>query len=254
MQVRTGQHVWYDLVTTDTAGAIDFYTAVAGWGTQPFEGAPEPYEMWTVGDRPVGGVVALPPHARDAGAPPHWMAYVATPDADATTARAVELGATHLHTEDIPSVGRFSILMDPFGAVFSAFTPVGENPPREGRPGPGEFSWHELMTDDHEKAFAFYAELFDWQKGATMDMGPMGIYQLVRQDGIDFGGMMNRPEDMPVAAWLYYINVADMDAAIGRVTANGGEVVNGPMEVPGGDMVVQCMDPQGGAFALHMSA
>jgi predicted enzyme related to lactoylglutathione lyase len=35
------------------------------------------------------------------------------------------------------------------------------------------------------------------------------------------------------------------------VTQLGGQVLNGPMEVPGGDIIAQCMDPQGAAFALH---
>ena len=30
----------------------------------------------------------------------------------------------------------------------------------------------------------------------------------------------------------------------------GGQVLNGPMEVPGGGWIVQCMDPQGAMFAL----
>lgn len=254
MEDIKGQHVWYDLVTTDTAGATEFYTSVIGWGTQPFEGTPEPYQMWTAGGRPVGGMVELPAEARAAGAPPHWMAYIATPDADATAARAVELGATQVHTEDIPTVGRFAILLDPFGALFAAFTPEGESPPRDGRPGPGEFSWHELMSNHHEKALDFYADLFGWEKGAAVDMGPMGVYQLVRRGDADFGGMMNQPEGMPVSAWLYYVNVADIDSALERVKAGGGEVVYGPVEVPGGDQVAQCMDPQGAAFALHMFA
>jgi len=35
------------------------------------------------------------------------------------------------------------------------------------------------------------------------------------------------------------------------VKANGGTVMNGPMDVPGGDRIAQCMDPQGAAFAIH---
>jgi uncharacterized protein len=27
--------------------------------------------------------------------------------------------------------------------------------------------------------------------------------------------------------------------------------MNGPMDVPGGDRIAQCMDPQGGMFAVH---
>ena len=254
MPVPKGQHLWYDLITTDLPGAKDFYQSVIGWGTQPFEGGPGPYDMWTVGERPVGGSVELPEEARKQGAPPHWMAYIGTPDADATAQRAVELGATHLHTEEIPQVGKFAIIQDPFGAVFSAFQPAGESPPSEGKPTHGEFSWAELMTEDYEKAYAFYADLFGWDKGQPMDMGPMGIYQLIRLGDRDFGGIMNKPEGMPMSAWIYYVNVDDIDKAVEGVKANGGQVLNGPIEVPGGDRVAQCQDPQGGTFALHMFA
>ena len=64
---------------------------------------------------------------------------------------------------------------------------------------------------------------------------------------------MNKVDDMVhlPTAWLLYFRVPDVHAAAGRVKANGGAVVNGPMEVPGGDWIVQCTDPQGAAFALH---
>ncbi len=35
--------------------------------------------------------------------------------------------------------------------------------------------------------------------------------------------------------------------------AGGGQVLNGPMEIPGGDRIAQCLDPQGAAFALHQA-
>ncbi|MDQ3387969.1 MAG: hypothetical protein M3483_00545 [Gemmatimonadota bacterium] len=34
----------------------------------------------------------------------------------------------------------------------------------------------------------------------------------------------------------------------------GGQVLNGPMEVPGGGWIAQCLDPQGSAFAVHQEA
>ena len=51
------------------------------------------------------------------------------------------------------------------------------------------------------------------------------------------------------AGWLYYVNVAGMDAALERIAAAGGRVLNGPMEVPGGRAAV-CMDAQGGGFGI----
>ena len=62
--------------------------------------------------------------------------------------------------------------------------------------------------------------------------------------------MMRKPPHVPVAGWNYYIRVADIDSAKAAVEANGGKVLNGPMEVPGGDWVINGMDPQGAAFAL----
>ncbi len=81
-------------------------------------------------------------------------------------------------------------------------------------------------------------------------MGPIGTYQLFAAGGTTIGGMMNRPPQMPVAAWQYYIAVPDIDAAMARATASGGQVINGPMEVPGGAWVINAIDPQGAHFSL----
>jgi predicted enzyme related to lactoylglutathione lyase len=51
--------------------------------------------------------------------------------------------------------------------------------------------------------------------------------------------------------WVYYIRVENLERALEAVQAGGGQMLNGPMEVPGGDTVVNCMDPQGALFALH---
>ena len=86
-----------------------------------------------------------------------------------------------------------------------------------------------------------------------MDMGEMGGYHMFGRDHGAMGGMMNKPAALAAIPqnWLYYFRVPDVKAAIERVTANGGKILNGPMEVPGGDWIVQTMDPQGAAFALH---
>jgi predicted enzyme related to lactoylglutathione lyase len=251
-EVPKGRFVWYELMTPDPDGATDFYSKVMGWGTETWEGAGTPYQMWTTEHGAFGGLMQLPEDAQAAGAPPHWMAHIATPDVDETVARATELGAKVLvPAMDMPEVGRFSVLQDPAGAVFSAYTPAGEAPGYDGPPRIGEISWHELMTDDYDRAFNFYAELFDWEKGEAMDMGEAGIYQIFHRGVAPLGGMMNRPSEMPVGAWVYYVRVGDIDATLDRVKAIGGAVFHGPMDVPGGDRVAQCQDPQGGMFAVH---
>ena len=253
-KIPLGRFCWFDLMTTDPDAATAFYGTVAGWGTTPFEGGPEPYTMWTNEGAPIGGVLQLPPEASDAGAPPHWLAHISTPDITATVARAVTLGATVMTEEDIPTVGSIAVLADPQGAVFSAFQPVDDVPGHDDPPRVGEFSWHELMTDGWEGAWDFYSTLFEWKKAEQVDMGDMGIYQIFGAGAHPIGGMMNRPPDTPMSAWIFSVRVPDVAAAIETVNELGGTLLNGPMEVPGGDLVAQCLDPQGAAFALHATA
>jgi predicted enzyme related to lactoylglutathione lyase len=56
--------------------------------------------------------------------------------------------------------------------------------------------------------------------------------------------------EMPVSIWTYYIGVDDIDRAVAAINDNGGKVLNGPMEIPGGEFAVFCMDPQGASFGL----
>jgi predicted enzyme related to lactoylglutathione lyase len=83
-----------------------------------------------------------------------------------------------------------------------------------------------------------------------MDMGAMGTYQIFSADGQMIGGMFTKPPAVPAPFWLYYFVVDAIDAAIERVKAGGGQILNGPMEVPGGDWIIQGRDPQGAMFAL----
>jgi predicted enzyme related to lactoylglutathione lyase len=89
-----------------------------------------------------------------------------------------------------------------------------------------------------------------------MDMGPEGKYQMFNRPHGMIGGMMNKPKAMANVPpnWLIYFRVPDVDAAVERIKTNGGKVVNGPMDVPGGDRVVVATDPQGAAFGLHSKA
>lgn len=249
-----GRFVWYELMTSDPGAAIEFYTQLIGWTTAPFEGGGQEYTLWMSGEMPVGGVMRLPEEAVVGGAPPHWLAYIGTPDVDASVEEAVACGGSVIvRPTSIADVGRFAVLRDPQGVVIAAYTPAQEPPP-EVTPSPGCFSWHELATTDHEAAFAFYSSLFGWEKQETMDMGDAGVYQIYGRGGPPLGGMFDRSPEMPAAAWLYYIMVDDVDRSAEVVKKLGGQVLIGPMEVPGGDRIVQCADPQGAVFALHSLA
>jgi predicted enzyme related to lactoylglutathione lyase len=256
MSEVTGKFVWYELMTTDTAGAEAFYTTVAGWSAQDsgLPGIEYAYTVLGVGGAHIGGIMALPQEASAGGA--RWLGYVAVADADASAASIEAAGGViHRPPADIPNVGRFAVVADPQGAVFNIMKPMPPAgspeipPPAPG--APGHVGWHELHTTDREAAFAFYAGLFGWTKGAAFDMGgSVGIYQLFATGEADVGGMMTKMASVPAPFWLYYVNVAEIDAAAARVKNAGGQVMNGPHQVPGGSWIVQALDPQGAMFAL----
>ncbi len=251
MRKLKGSFVWYELMTTDEAAAAKFYGDVVGWSATD-AGMPDiKYTLLGMGGDRVAGLMALPQPLRDKGVPPHWAGYVGVDDVDAESARATQAGGMMHHPpSDIPGVGRFSVVADPQGAVLSLFTPTGADaPPAVAQGTPGHVGWHELHAREWQSAFAYYEGLFGWTEGEAIDMGPMGTYQLFAQEGAVIGGMMTRT-DVAQPFWLFYFNVKGIDAAADRVKASGGQVVNGPHEVPGGSWIVQCRDPQGGFFAM----
>lgn len=245
-----GRFLWYELLTADRRAAADFYCSVMGWTTELREAGEEPYMMWMNGDHPVGGVMELPEEARRDGAPPHWLPYVGVPGVGEAAERAVELGGNVLLAPmEIPEVGRIAVLTDRAGAPIAVFDPGETMAPPDDPRGLGEFSWHELATDDRRSAMEFYGALFGWEPTGEFDMGEMGTYQMYGLGGTSYGGMYEDPEMPP--SWLVYGRVADLGRALDRVRAGGGEAPSEPMEVPGGDLVAQCADPQGAVFALH---
>jgi predicted enzyme related to lactoylglutathione lyase len=249
---ENGSFVWYDLLTTDPAAAVTFYGHVIGWESQTL--GPE-YTMFANAQGPLAGATKLPERARTHGAPPHWTSNVKVADVDATVAEATKLGGRVLtEPSDYPNVGRLAVIADPQGAVINVFTPKQPLHERD-RSKPGELTWSELLAADHEAAFRFYAALFGWKKKRDFDIGPLGQYLVFGVGDHEVGGIFTKPKHLPAPPhWLYYVQVADLEAAIGGAKAKGGKLVNGPMEVPGGARIAQLDDPQGAGFALHENA
>lgn len=259
-----GTFVWYDINTEDPDAAKAFYTEAFGLKSEPFEAAPD-YTVLKPADRgPWGGINKLSDDAKKMGAPPHWLGHILVDDVDATAAKCKELGGSvYMAPMDMGEVGRMAILADPQGATFSAYKGFGGSDDDSGsefnEPAQvGSIAWRELHCTDWEAAWKFYNTLFGWEQDSREDMGPdMGTYLMWKWKGAHgrIGGMDNAAKmmDMP-AHWLFYIRVDDIDAAAQRVKDKGGKVLNGPMDVPGGDKVAQCQDPTGAHFAIHWTA
>ncbi|HEY6602257.1 MAG TPA: VOC family protein, partial [Xanthobacteraceae bacterium] len=189
--------------------------------------------------------------ATASGLRPSWLGYVGVDDVDAAANRIEELGgAVHVPPTEIPNVSRFSIAVDPQMATIALLKWLnGDQQQPAELDAPGRVGWHELLAADWEQAFAFYRELFGWQKAQT-DTGAVGTYQLFSARGETIGGMYTKPAMEPVPFWLYYFNVGDIDVAMKRVKAGGGTILTGPIEVPGRRWIARCTDPQAAIFAL----
>lgn len=115
-----GAFCWADLSTPDVARASEFYTKLFGWTLEKSENDPSGYLHIKNGDEYIGGI---PPAAhRDPNAPPHWLLYFETSNCDASVDKAKQNGAkVYYGPMSMENVGRFAVLADPQGAVFSVF-------------------------------------------------------------------------------------------------------------------------------------
>lgn len=251
MTQAASRFIWYELSTNDKAAASAFYTEVVGWTMQDSQTPGMDYSLWLAGENMVGGMMTIPPEAAAMGMRPTWLGYLNVADVDQSVARITTKGGRLLFGPiDVPNVGRFATVADPQGAAFYVMTPGMEGESTSFAHGkPGHIGWNELLAQDGEAAFAFYSEEFGWQKSDAIDMGPMGVYQLFKSGEVVIGGMMTNT-NAPQPFWNFYFNVAEINAAKARVEAAGGKVLHGPMQVPGGQFVLQAMDTEGAVFGL----
>ena len=251
MVSHRGRFTWYELMTTDVAAAKAFYGKVVGWGAQDASTSELAYTLFTAANAPVGGVMELPEDARRMGATPRWLGYVGVGDVDAAAHR-VELGGGAVYVPPTnTNIGRIAVVADPQTATFALVEGLkpGQRHPAEPDE-PARVGWHELLAADSEQAFAFYRELFGWQKADT-EPESTDEYQLVTVGGQTIGGMFTKRPAEPIPYWLYYFNIGDIDAALERVKIGGGRIFEGPFELRDGNWIARCIDPQGAIFAVQ---
>ena len=246
-----GCFAWYELMTTNMAGAETFYGNVVGWRAQDASTPNLAYKLLSAGKVPLGGLIDLPEEGRRMGAWPRWMGYIEVNDVEATADRIKRLGGTVHVPPTNTNIGLIAVVADPQTATFGlvkGLKPGRQQPAESGKPG--RVGWHELRAADGEKAFAFYGEIFGWQE-TQAEISQTVTYQLFSSGGLTLGGMFTKPADEPIPFWLFYFNVEDIDAALARVKAGGGHVSEGTLELSDGSRVARCTDPQGAAFALQ---
>jgi uncharacterized protein len=246
-----GCFAWYELITTDLAAAKAFYGSVVGWGARDASTPDLPYTLFTSGKVGICGLMELPEEGRRMGASPRWMGYIGINDVEVTADRIRRLGGAVYVPPTNTNIGLISVVADPQTATFALINGLKPGRPQPAEYGkPGRVGWHELLAADWEKAFVFYSEIFGWQK-ADAEVSGTDTYQPFSASGLTIGGMFTKRPEEPLPFWLFYFNVEDIDGAADRVKTNGGQIYQGPLELPGGISIARCADPQGAAFGLQ---
>lgn len=253
-----GSFIWYELITPDPNGAKRFYDAVVGWDIGAEAAFPNGYRMIGRYDgKSAGGLLPLNDEMKEHGARPMWLGYVGVDDVDEALAAIESAGGKALMPAfDIPDVGRVALVADPQGAPLYIMTPQ----PPAGDPGAVSdvFSpdraqhvrWNELSTTDPDAAIAFYSQQFGWRQEGEMDMWELGQYRFLHHGGEMIGAVMPKMPQAPASQWAFYIGVEDIDRAHRAAVDGGGQVLQEPIEIPGGEYSLFGVDPQGAAFGL----
>lgn len=244
-----GAPCWAELATTDVAAAGRFYGELLGWRPEE-DPSPEAggYTMMLLDDDPVAA--AAPLYQRDD--PVAWTMAVGVADADVVAERVRDTGGSVLmEPMDVFDLGRFAVVTDPGGAVFTLWQ-ARLFPGAARLDEPGALCWAELATGNTRAARAFYTTALGWtaSDGDTEDGST--VWSMA---GRAFGGMVpltggtypsaDRPQ------WLLHFAVDDVDAAVARAARLGGRAVSPAADRPGGGRAAGLADPQGGAFAVH---
>jgi len=250
-----GDFIWYELMTPDAEGAKAFYDAVVGWNIS--EGAPEfgGYRMIGRSDGGnAGGVLPLTDEMQQHGARPTWLGYVSVADVDQAVAAIEQAGGKGLMPAfDIPNVGRIALVADPQGAPFYVMRATPPEPKAQSDvfspTAEQRVGWNELSTTDPVAARKFYTGQFGWGSDEFMDMGEMGEYRFLEQDGTRIGALCGVMQGQQ-PKWRFYFRVPSISAAKQTAEAKGGTIHMGPHQVPTGDYIIIGSDPQGAEFAL----
>jgi predicted enzyme related to lactoylglutathione lyase len=244
-----GTFCWAGLATSDPAAAAVFYTSLFGWEAQALPtGEAGAYTILRCAGHDVAILYRQTAQARAAGASPHWTSYISVEDADATAARAGELGGAAVFREpfDVPSAGRVAAIADPAGAVVSLWQPRT----RIGATLVNDVSalcWNELATTDPGRAKSFFGELLGWQY-QTSDDGGATIINAGRRNG-SIRAQTGQERGIP-PYWLLYFTVGNAEDAARQAGQAGGRTLAPATGTRTGRIAV-IADPHGATFAVY---
>ena len=109
--------------------------------------------------------------------------------------------------------------------------------------------WVDLGVDNVEKAMAFYRGLFGWDiQPGPPEAGGYAMCLLGGRPAAGLGPKMG-PAEMP-STWTTYLAADSLDDTAAKVTAAGGQLMMGPMDVMDVGRMAIAADPAGAAFGI----
>ena len=253
---KPGAFCWIELGTSDHNAAKNFYSSLFGWQSNDMPMGPSGvYTIFQLEGRAAAAGYELNPQQRAQGVPPHWMLYVAVPNADAYASRVSELGGTVLlQPFDVFDAGRMAVLQDPTGAHFCVWQ-ANKNTGTGIAGVDGTLCWADLSTPDPERAKKFYSDLFGWKITDDTDDDPPSGYLHI-QNGEDFiGGIPPvHPGSQPMPPhWLPYFAVTNCDNTAAQAKKLGAKFYLEPKTMENVGRFAVVADPQGAVFAIFQS-
>ena len=228
-----GDFIWYELMSPDPDASEAFYRGLIGWSVEPGDPTGQvDYRLFRSDSAHVGGLLGLTPEDCAEGARPTWVGYIGVEDVDAATADLVAQGGQVVMAPmTMEGVGRMAMLRDPQGAAIYLMRGASDAPSEafaQDAPRMGHCAWNELRTSDPAAALEVYGSCFGWEKADSMDMGPAGSYDMLRNPPHTsfLGAVM--PSGGAPSMWLFYFRVADIDEAERYIVENGGEMLERP--------------------------
>lgn len=247
-QKLSGKFIWFDLATPALTAQQKFYTAVFGWTYRSPGQSNDNYMLVLNQGQAIAGMFATePPGGEQDGAA--WIALMSVDDVDqAASAASSAGGSVELKAADVPRRGRHALLRDPQNALFGVLDSSSGDPADDEIPI-GGIIWVDLFTQEVDAMVDFYSKLAPFESRLRgMIEGSEG--KLLLAHGMPRAGVVPVDEEANRSAWVPYVRVTDVQAALDRATEGGGFTIIAPDPILLDGNLGVFVDPNGGVMGV----
>jgi predicted enzyme related to lactoylglutathione lyase len=243
-----GKFVWHDLVTPDPDGARKFYGAMFGWEFKDAGDEAKHYTVVSLSGRPIAGILDSR-GGKAQKAPSQWVGSMSVREVDAAVSAVKAAGGKVLWgPKTLGPRGQVALVADAEQAPFVLMRAPGGDPP-DGSPAVNDWLWNEMWSRQPDSAASFYGRLAGY-KVTPSDNLDRKYFVLAASDQPRAGVAELKAKDVR-PAWLAYVRVADLAAAVSRAQSLGAKVLIAPSPDIRNGRVALIQDPTGALIALQ---